>query len=163
MENTIVCKPPRKSPPKGTRKANSGSFVKNDPRFAPRRAIDPETGKPIAISELARRDTHLALAVIREVLSDNKQRIEMRLSAAKTLVSLGWAAAPRTIVSSVTHHAGNLPSVNQLVEALHSGQPIHLPELPTANEAVVIDMEAPNSIEKGASDPVTNGVYRDPE
>lgn len=111
-------------------------------------ARDPVTGKPVSIASMARADTHLALELIRKVIPDESLRMELRLTAAKTLVNLGWAAAPRAIVSSVTHHAGNMPSVNQLMDALHTGEPLQLPALPSVNQPEVIDVESVNCPER---------------
>ena len=163
MQTNIEFKPKRKSPAKGVRKANSGSFKKDDPRFTVRRAIDPTTGKPISVAELARRDTHLALAVIREVLENKRTRIEMRMSAAKALLSLGWADAPRQHLTAVVHSQGSLPSVHQLMQALTSGEPLELPQLPAANHAEIIDLEPSDSLSKGAINPVDSMVIEDRE
>ena len=144
----LTVKPKRKSPAPGTKKATAGSFVKNDPRFTVKRAIDPTTGKPISVAELARRDTHLALAVIREVLDNKRTRIEMRMSAAKALLSLGWADAPRQQITAVMHTNGSLPSVTQLLNALNTGESLELPALPSINQPEVIDVESVNCPER---------------
>jgi len=162
MQTELVKPKRRGGQKKGT--THSGSFKKgDDPRRQTRMARDPVTGKPVSIAAMARADTYLALELIRKVIPDESLRMELRLTAAKTLVNLGWADAPRAIISSVTHHNGNLPSVNQLMEALQSGQPIKLPELPPLNQSEVIDIEVADSLKKGTLNPVNTGLCEDSE
>ena len=116
--------------------------------------LDPN-GKPVSISQLARNDTRLALDLIRQVLPDTKQPMDRRLHCAKLLINLGWAAAPRAIVSSVTHHQGNLPSTDALMHSLTTGEPL---QIAPAEDPNTIDMDA-DSLQKGASDPID--IYAD--
>lgn len=134
---------------------HSGSFKPGDPRFQKKMVMFGEDGKPISISQLARNDTRLALDLIRQVLPDEKQPLDRRLHCAKMLINLGWAAAPRAIVSSVTHHQGNLPSTQALMHALETGEPL---QLAPAEDPNTIDMDA-NSLVKGAANPVD--IYAD--
>lgn len=162
METQIEKPKRRGGQKKGT--THSGSFKKgDDPRRQTRMARDPITGKPVSIAALARADTYLALELIRKVIPDETQRMELRLTAAKTLVNLGWADAPRAIISSVTHHNGSLPSVTQLMDALQTGQPLQLPELPSINQSEVIDIEATDSLTKGTVKPVKTRLCEDLE
>jgi hypothetical protein len=143
---------------RGMRKGqtHSGSFKAGvaDPRRMTKMMYD-ENGDAISVSQLARNDTRLALDLIRKVIPDESLRLELRLTAAKTLVNLGWAAAPRAIVSSVTHHQGNLPSTQALMHALETGEPL---QLAPAEDPNTIDMDA-NSLVKGAANPVD--IYAD--
>lgn len=116
---------------------HAGSFKPNDPRFQRNAVMLGPNGKPVSVAQLARNDTRLALDLIRQVLPDEKQPMDRRLHCAKMLISLGWAAAPRAIVSSVTHHQGNLPSSEALMHALQTGEPL---QLPSANESEIIDI-----------------------
>jgi hypothetical protein len=116
---------------------HAGSFKPGDPRFERKKLMLDPNGKPVSISQLARNDTLLALDLIRQVLPDEKQPMDRRLHCAKILVGLGWAAAPRAIVSSVTHHQGSLPTSEALMHALQTGEPL---QLPTPSEPDTIDM-----------------------
>jgi hypothetical protein len=117
---------------------HAGSFKPGDPRFQRNAVMLGPNGKPVSVAQLARNDTRLALDLIRQVLPDEKQPMDRRLHCAKMLISLGWAAAPRAIVSSVTHHQGSLPSSEALMHALQTGEPL---QLPSPSEPNTIDMD----------------------
>jgi len=135
MDNAAIQTKGKRGPPKGS--THSGSFRSGaDPRRMQKMVYDP-SGKPISIAQMARNDTRLALDLIRQVLPDTKQPMDRRLHCAKILINLGWAAAPRAIVSSVTHHQGNLPSTDALMHSLQTGAPL---ELPPPTNAEIIDI-----------------------
>ena len=134
---------------------HAGSFKPGaDPRRM-RKMIYDASGKPVSVAQMARNDTRLALDLIRQVLPDEKQPMDRRLHCAKLLINLGWAAAPRAIVSSVTHHQGNLPSTDALMHSLTTGEPL---QIAPAEDPNTIDMDA-DSLQKGASDPID--IYAD--
>jgi hypothetical protein len=135
MDNAATPTKGKRGPPKGS--THSGSFRSGaDPRRMKKMLYDP-SGKPMSIAQLARNDTRLALDLIRQVLPDTKQPMDRRLHCAKLLINLGWAAAPKAIVSSVTHHQGNLPSTDALMHSLATGEPL---QLPPPNDSEIIDI-----------------------
>ena len=116
---------------------HSGSFKKDDPRFlAVRGAVDPTTGRKVSVSELARRDTYLALDACRDILINSKSA-ELKMAASKCILNLGWAAAPRQTIAQITHNVANVPSTTALMKSLTEGAPL---ELPSTNESEIIDM-----------------------
>jgi hypothetical protein len=128
---------------------HAGSFKPGDPRFQNKMVMLGANGKPVSISQLARNDTRLALDLIRQVLPDEKQPMDRRLHCAKILINLGWAAAPRTLISSVTHHQGNLPSTDALMHSLATGEPL---QLPPATDAEIIDIPSDSLVQTVTTD-----------
>jgi hypothetical protein len=136
MANTTETNRSRSGLRKG--QTHSGSFKKDDPRFlVVRGAIDPTTGRKVSVSELARRDTYLALDACRDILI-NSRSPELKMAASKCILNLGWAAAPRQTIAQITHNVGNVPSTTALMKSLTDGTPL---ELPSPNDPDTIDID----------------------